>query len=63
MFCLPALSVYIREYVDSGASSKVLLGVGGKTMDWTTVLTALFASIGGARLTATLALRNARRGS
>ena len=31
-------------------------------MDWTTVLTALLASIGGAWLTATLALRNARRG-
>ena len=31
-------------------------------MDWTTVLTALAASIGGAWLTATLALRNARRG-
>ena len=30
-------------------------------MDWTTVLTALFASIGGAWLTAALALRNARR--
>ena len=32
-------------------------------MDWTTVGIALFASIGGAWLTATLALRNARRGS
>ena len=32
-------------------------------MDWTTVLTALFASIGSAWLTATLALRNARKGS
>ena len=31
-------------------------------MDWTTVITALLASIGGAWLTATLALRNARRG-
>ena len=32
-------------------------------MGWTTVLTALFALIGGAWLTATLALRNARRRS
>ena len=32
-------------------------------MDWTTVFTALLASIGGAWLTASLALRNARRGS
>ena len=31
-------------------------------MDWTTVFTALVASIGGAWLAATLALRNAKRG-
>lgn len=31
-------------------------------MDWTTVATALLASVGGAWLTAALALRNARRG-